>query len=60
MKYINTIVVLILSFVIPSCETEVDASSLLDTNQLIIINGYLSPQNELLKIHISKSRSRYD
>ncbi len=55
MKYIKYI---ILCCFIYSCETNVDVNDLLDQEQLIVINGYLSPQDTILKVQVSKSLSR--
>ncbi len=44
-------------FVFYNCETEVDVSNLLNQEQLLIINGYLSPQDTVLKVQVSKSIS---
>lgn len=44
-------------FVFYNCETEVDVSNLLNQEQLLIINGYLSPQDTVLKVQVSKSLS---
>lgn len=62
MKYLYNILVVILSITVVGCEfeTSVDASSLLDTPQLVVINGYLSPQDETIKVQVSKSKSRAD
>jgi len=40
---------------LPSCETDVDASDLINQQQLVVINSYLSPQDETLKVQVSKS-----
>ncbi|MCK8524272.1 DUF4249 domain-containing protein [Aquimarina sp. D1M17] len=58
MKYIQYSIIIILSAVLLSCETSVDASDLLAKEQLVVINGYLSPQDTTLKVQVSKSRSR--
>lgn len=58
MKYFKYIAIVICSILQLSCETNVDASDLLDQQQFIVINGYLSPQDTTLKVQISKSISR--
>ncbi|PKV51800.1 uncharacterized protein DUF4249 [Aquimarina sp. MAR_2010_214] len=58
MKYFQNIIVLLLSVGLCSCETSVDASDLLKNEQLVIINGYLSPQDTTLKVQVSRSKSR--
>lgn len=58
MKYFQNIVLIVLSVCLLSCETSVDASDLLDKQQLVVINGYLSPQDTVLKVQVSKSKSR--
>ncbi|KAA1243415.1 DUF4249 family protein [Aquimarina sp. RZ0] len=60
MRYFNFLVLMTLSIVCSNCETNIDASDLLDQQQLVVINGYLSPQDTLLKVQISKSKSRAD
>jgi len=57
MIYLRLIILLIILAVLYSCETNVDASDLLDKEQLIIINGYLSPQDAVLKVQVSRSKS---
>ncbi len=57
MKYIKILVIAIIFISIQSCETNVDASELIDQQQLVVINGYLSPQEELLKVQVSKTVS---
>ncbi len=58
MKYFQNIILIILSICLVSCETSVDASDLLEKQQLIVINGYLSPQDTALKVQVSRSKSR--
>lgn len=62
MKYLYNILVVILFITAVSCEfeTSVDASDLLETPELVVINGYLSPQDETIKVQVSKSKSRAD
>jgi len=57
MKYIKNILVMIVFISLQSCETDVDASDLINQQQLVVINGYLSPQDETLKVQVSKSVS---
>lgn len=56
MKYINRIII-IFFISLQSCETDVDASGLINQQQLVVINGFLSPQEETLKVQVSKSIS---
>lgn len=58
MKYFQSILLIILGICLVSCETSVDASDLLEKQQLIVINGYLSPQDTTLKVQVSRSKSR--
>ncbi len=58
MKYIYHLIVIILVLTTSNCETTADANDLLDTSQLIVINGYLAPQDDIIKIQVSKSQSR--
>ncbi|WP_438424100.1 DUF4249 family protein [Aquimarina macrocephali] len=58
MKYFQNIILIILSICLVSCETSVDASDLLEKQQLVVINGYLSPQDTTLKVQVSRSKSR--
>ncbi len=58
MKSFQYIIIAIVTALCTSCETDVDASDLLEQQQLIVINGYLSPQDTTLKVQISKSKSR--
>ncbi|WP_282081343.1 DUF4249 family protein [Aquimarina algiphila] len=58
MRYFKNIIILTLSIWLVSCETSVDASGLLDQQQLIVINGFLSPQDTTLKVQVSKSKSK--
>ncbi len=56
--YVQYILLVIFGFIWCGCETSVDASDLLDNPQLVVINGYLSPQDTELKVQISRSKSR--
>ncbi len=58
MRYFKNIIVVILGIWLVGCETSVDASDLLDQQQLIVINGFLSPQDSTLKVQVSKSKSK--
>jgi len=59
MKYIYNIAAAVLLVVnLVSCETQIDSSKLLDSQQLIVINGYIAPQDDVIKIQVSKSKSR--
>ncbi|AXT59052.1 DUF4249 domain-containing protein [Aquimarina sp. AD10] len=58
MKYFQYITLVLVSIFLQSCETSVDASGLLNQEQLVVINGFLSPQDTTLKIRVSKSRSK--
>ncbi len=59
MKYYQNIIILLLSSIfLISCETTVGANDLLKKEELVVINGYLSPQASDLKVQISKSKSR--
>jgi hypothetical protein len=58
MKYFQNILLIVLSIGFACCETSVDADDLLEKEQLVVINGYISPQDELLRVQVSKSISR--
>ncbi|WP_109298703.1 DUF4249 domain-containing protein [Aquimarina sp. AU474] len=58
MKYSQYLLIGSLWVTFLSCETSVDASDLLEKEQFVVINGYLSPQDTTLKVQISKSKSR--
>lgn len=58
MRYLKNILLIIVGICIISCEANVDASDLLKKDQLVVINGYLSPQDTTLKVQVSKSKSR--
>ncbi len=58
MKYIQYLIIGITSIAFLSCETNVDASDLIEKQQFIVINGYLSPQDTTLKVQVSRSKSR--
>lgn len=55
MKYIKNILIMIVFISLQSCETDVDASDLINQQQLIVINSYVSPQDDTLKVQVSKS-----
>ncbi|MEW7278163.1 DUF4249 family protein [Aquimarina sp. 2201CG1-2-11] len=58
MKYFQNIVILLISIWLIGCETGVDSSDLLNKAELVVINGYLSPQITTLKVQVSKSKPR--
>ncbi|TPN84391.1 DUF4249 domain-containing protein [Aquimarina algicola] len=58
MRYFKNTILLLVSVWLAGCETNVDASDLLDQQQLIVINGFLSPQDTILKVQVSKSESK--
>jgi len=55
-QYIKLTLIAIL-ICLQGCETSVDKTDLLDQEELIIINGYLSPQESKLQVYVSKSKS---
>lgn len=57
-KCIKYLFLIISLLSVMSCETSVDASDLLDKQDLVVINGYLSPQSSLLQVQVSRSKSR--
>ena len=58
MKYL--IAVIIVTILCYSCETVTDATDLVSTQQFTIINSYIAPQNDTIRVQVSRSISRFD
>ncbi|UZO79882.1 DUF4249 domain-containing protein [Aquimarina sp. ERC-38] len=57
----KNIYILFIGFLIilASCETESDASGLFDAEELTVIQGFISPQAEMIVIEVARSEPRF-
>ena len=58
MKYIYISLIGLL-ITVTSCETQADASELLDVEELTVIHGFVSPQIDTIKIKVARSEPRF-
>jgi len=54
---IKLLILLVLGFTFYSCEEEVDDPDLFSNTSFVIINGAISPQDEIIRIRVSRSNS---
>lgn len=60
MKAINIILSLIIAVSLAACIEEVDPKGLEGVEQQVVVHGYLSPSDSLIKIEVSRSRPIFE